>query len=157
MHSQSSCQALGVQSKRRGRSYVSKGVYIMMGKFTETADPSSRELRDLGPTVGEASWNKLGLLHLGGSCVAWSVQEAPGSWTRIYSWCMSWPFEDGWNALLSLIQGKGDWSSVNLMYYALLTPQGRTYPFSGVARVWVEGEVGGHKEGRKRGRTVASM
>lgn len=40
----------------------------MMGKYTETSDPSFWELMDSMPTIGETTRDKRGLLHVGDSC-----------------------------------------------------------------------------------------
>ena len=44
----------GVQSKKGRRGYVSKGVKIMMGKFTDTAEPSSWKLMNARMTTGKS-------------------------------------------------------------------------------------------------------
>ena len=56
-----------------------------MGKPTETADLSQRELTDSRLTTGEpAEETELGPLNVGGSCVVWAVGGVTGSGTRIF-------------------------------------------------------------------------
>lgn len=66
------------------------GVKIMIGKPTETADPSSQELPDSRPTAREPAWDQ------------------PSSGVRISPSCTSWLFGTHslwWDAWLSLDAG----------------------------------------------------
>lgn len=42
-----------------------------------------------GLTAGEPEGTELDSLNVDGSCVTWSFCGAPGSGTRIYSWCIN--------------------------------------------------------------------
>lgn len=105
------------------------------------------ELTNSRPTAEAPAWDRTRCpLHVGHSCVAWSVWGASGCGTRIYPWCTSWLFGAhslGWNALLSL-----DIAGRDLVLPQLTLPGFSGSPWEAIPFLRSERGVGGL--GRKK-------
>ena len=88
IHNQALDETPGVLLKKGRRNCRSYVVKVMMGKPTETADLSSWELMDSGPTFRKPAWNWLmPSAPVSRLCsLTWSMCKAPSSMIRTCPW-----------------------------------------------------------------------